>query len=135
MKRILVLTPAALLLAACGGSGKSSKPAGPPLQTVQVSEKEFSITPSTIGLAQTGTYAFHVTNNGQITHAFEIEGNGVEVKPADIQPGQSATLTVKLGTKGSYDAYCPIDGHRSKGMLAKLTVGTMPAGSGSSTVA
>ena len=48
MRRILLLMPLAMALAACGGSMKS-KPAGPPLQTVQVSEKEFSLTPSTIG--------------------------------------------------------------------------------------
>ncbi len=123
MRRIWILVPAALLLSACGGSTKSSTPAGPALQTVQVSEKEFSITPSTINLPKTGTYAFQITNNGTITHAFEIEGNGVEAKSPHIQPGQSATLTVKLSKKGSYDAYCPIDGHRSKGMQAKVNLG------------
>src|SRR5205807_7445972 len=85
-----------------------------------VSEKEFSITPSTINLAQTGTYAFKVTNDGQITHAFALNG----AKTPDIQPGQSATLTIDLSHKGTYDAYCPIDAHRSKGMEAKISIGT-----------
>jgi len=119
VKRIWLLIPLGLLLSACGGgSNKAATTAAPALQTVQISEKEFSITPSTVSLTQTGTYSFKVTNNGQITHAFEINGQ----RTSDIPPGQSATLTVNLSKKGMYDAYCPIDGHRSKGMDAKIAV-------------
>ena len=97
MKRIWLLIPLGLLLSACGGgSNKAATTAAPALQTVQISEKELSIAPSTVSLTQTGTYSFKVTNNGQITDAFEM--------------------------KGMYDAYCPIDGHRSKGMDAKIAV-------------
>ena len=120
MRRIWLLIPLGLLLAACGGgSTKSASPAAA-RQTVQVSEKEFSINPSTISLSQTGTYAFKVTNDGQITHAFQIGSQ----KTGGIAPGRSATLTVNLTHKGMYDAYCPIDGHRSKGMDAKIAVAT-----------
>ena len=133
MTRFLVLAPAVLLLSACGGSSTSPKPAGPALQTIHVSEKEFSITPRAISLPQNGTYAFQITNTGAITHAFEIEGHGVKARSGDIQPGQTMTLTVKLSTKGSYDAYCPIDGHRSKGMQATVT-GGIAAPSGTTTV-
>jgi uncharacterized cupredoxin-like copper-binding protein len=109
---------------------------GPPLKTVQVSEKEFSITPSTMSLGATGTYAFKVTNNGMITHAFEVEGHGVEAKTGNIAPGSSTTLTVDLSQKGDYEAYCPIDGHRARGMEAKVTVGaSAPAGGTSTTQA
>jgi uncharacterized cupredoxin-like copper-binding protein len=94
----------------------------PPRQTVQVSEKEFSITPTTITLSQTGTYAFKVTNDGQITHAFQIGS----AKTLGIAPGQSALLTVLLPHKGRYRAFCPIDGHRSKGMEATIDVGAAP---------
>jgi uncharacterized cupredoxin-like copper-binding protein len=107
---------------------------GPALQTIQVSEKEFSISPSTTSLRRTGTYAFAVSNDGSITHAFEVEGHGVEAKTGDISPGSSTTLTVDLTDKGDYEVYCPIDGHRSKGMLAKLTVGVSAApGTGTGT--
>jgi len=133
MRRGWILVPAVLVLSACGGT--THKAMGPPLKTVQVSEQEFSITPNTISLGATGTYAFKVTNNGAITHAFEVEGHGVESKTGNIAPGSSTTLTVDLSQKGDYDAYCPIDGHRSKGMLAKVTVGAAaPAGGGTTTV-
>ena len=119
MRALCVLFPIALLLSACGGTTKKSVRPAAPLQTVQVTEKEFLITPSTISLAKTGTYTFKVTNNGQITHAFELNGQ----RTSDIAPGQSAALTVDLSKKGTFDAYCPIDGHRSKGMQAKIAVG------------
>jgi uncharacterized cupredoxin-like copper-binding protein len=106
---------------------------GPPLKTVQVSEKEFSITPSTIALASTGTYSFSVMNNGTITHAFELEGHGVKAKTGNISPGSSATLTADLSAKGSYEAYCPIDGHRAMGMQVSITIGAAPAGGGATT--
>jgi uncharacterized cupredoxin-like copper-binding protein len=132
MRRGWILVPAVLVLSACGGT--THKAAGPPLKTVQVSEKEFSITPSTIALGSTGRYSFAVKNNGAITHAFEVEGHGVEAKTGNISPGSSTTLTVDLTAKGSYQAYCPIDGHRARGMQASITVGAAaPAGGGATT--
>jgi uncharacterized cupredoxin-like copper-binding protein len=55
-----------------------------------------------------------VTNKGTIDHALEIEGNGVEEKTGDVQPGAGETLRIKLAKDGSYDLYCPIDGHRGQ---------------------
>jgi plastocyanin len=131
MRRGWILVPAVLVLSACGGT--THKAMGPPLRTVQVTEKEFSITPSTIALGSTGTYSFTVTNNGAITHAFEVQGHGVTAKTGNISPASSATLTVDLSAKGSYQAFCPIDGHRAKGMQASITVGAAPAAGGGAT--
>ncbi len=128
MRRLLVLLPLSLLLAACGGSSSTSDAGGPVRHTIQISEKEYSLEPATISVSKTGTYEFMVTNNGTIAHALEIEGNGVEEKTGDIQPGAGATLRVTLTKDGSYELYCPIDGHRSQGMKGTVTVGS---GSGS----
>jgi plastocyanin len=132
MRRVWILVPAALLLSACGGSsnkfGASSSGSGPPLQTISLSEKEFSITPKSINVSKAGTYTFDVKNDGQVTHALEIEGNGVEQETGHIDPGKSATLTVKLTKTGSYEVYCPIDGHRQSGMEASLKVGAAAGG-------
>jgi uncharacterized cupredoxin-like copper-binding protein len=133
MRWLLLLVPATLLLAACGGGGGSNATkGGAVLQTVQISEKEFSLSPSTVTLTQTGTYEFRITNDGKLTHRFEVEGNGVEAKTGDIAPGSSATLRATLAKTGSYDMYCPIDGHRSQGMKGTIAVGS-PAGSGGTT--
>jgi len=130
MRRVLVLLPLSLLLAACGGSSSPSAGGGPVLQTIQISEKEYSLSPGTVTVSKTGTYEFKVTNNGTIAHALEVEGNGVEEKIGDVQPGASATLRVTLTKDGSYEMYCPIDGHRGQGMQGMVTVGS---GSGGTT--
>jgi uncharacterized cupredoxin-like copper-binding protein len=135
MRRIAVLLGACLALAGCGGGGgsnasenSSTSSAGAPEQTVKISEKEFSLDPSKVSIAKPETVAFHVTNNGQIAHALEIEGNGVEQETETIEPGQTATLTVHLSKTGSYELYCPIDGHKDKGMEGDLTVGGSAGG-------
>jgi uncharacterized cupredoxin-like copper-binding protein len=133
MRRLLILLPLSLLLAACGGSSSSSGGGGPVQQTIQISEKEYSLDPSAVTVSKTGTYEFRVTNNGTIAHALEVEGNGVEEKTGDIQPGAAATLRVTLAKDGSYEVYCPIDGHRSQGMKGTLTVGSGSSSGGTTT--
>jgi plastocyanin len=132
MRRLLVLLPLSLLLAACGGNSSTSEGGGSVQQTIQISEQEYSLDPGTVTVSKTGTYEFKVTNNGKIAHALEVEGNGVEEKTGDIQPGAAATLRVTLAKDGSYELYCPIDGHRSQGMKGTLTVGS-GSGSGGTT--
>jgi plastocyanin len=130
MRRLLVLLPLSLLLAACGGSSSTSVGGAQVQQTIQLSEKEYSLTPSTVRSAKTGTYELEATNNGTIAHALELDGLGVKAKTGNIQPGATATLRVTLANDGSYELYCPIDGHRAQGMRATVTVGT---GSGGTT--
>jgi plastocyanin len=132
MRRLLFLLPLSLSMAACGGSSSPSADGEPVLQTIQISEREYSLAPATVTVSKTGTYDFRVTNNGTIAHALEIEGNGIEKKIGDVQPGTSATLRAMLSKNGSYDLYCPIDGHRSQGMQGRVTVGS-GSGSGGTT--
>jgi plastocyanin len=132
-----VLLPVIGLLAGCGSSSNSSSSSNPSggnvVQTVQISEKEYSLTPGTLTLSKPGTYAFHITNKGTITHAFEVEGNGVEEKSGDIQSGSSSTLNVTFSKNGSYEMYCPIDGHKALGMKGTLAVGSAAGAGGTTT--
>ena len=70
-----------------------------------------------------GRVTLRVQNAGSIPHALEVEGQGLEEKTGLIQPGSSATLTLKLRT-GSYEVYCPVgeDSHKKLGMMAHLNV-------------
>jgi hypothetical protein len=79
-----------------------------------------------------GSYTFVVTNNGKVTHALEINGPGVSgQKTGFLQPGQSANLSVNL-QNGSYDVFCPVDGHKSLGMNLTMNVGSSTGGGGAS---
>jgi len=59
-------------------------------------------------------------------------GTGSTSKIGDIQPGAGVTLRVTLTKDGSYEMYCPIDGHRGRGMQGMVTVGS-GSGSGGTT--
>jgi plastocyanin len=123
--RYVLTTIAVLALAACGGDGNdsgggrtTSAAAGTP---VTMSLVDFALEPKAVQLDAPGTYTFMVTNNGQTSHALEIEGNSVEEETDTLSPGDSGEVTVELAA-GEYELYCPIDGHRAQGMEGTLVV-------------
>jgi plastocyanin len=93
-----------------------------PLQIIQVNETEMSLDPSEITLQQPGAYVFRAVNVGDVVHSLRIEGNGIEEQQTrDIEPGESADLTVTLGP-GTYELDCPVDNHEELGMRGSVTV-------------
>ncbi len=100
-------------------SSVSSPPAGQQV-TVMMTDFRLALPNQTL---TPGTYTFVAVNAGHTVHAIQIDGPGVsdERTPGVVQPGQSATLTVTL-QPGSYDMYCPVDGHRAMGMDTHFTV-------------
>ena len=135
MRRAWILLPG-LLLAGCGGGGGSDEAdnGGAVVQTIQISEKEFSLNPSTVTVPKPGTYEFDVTNDGSVTHAFNVErsGGGDEAETGDIDPGSHKTVKFTFSAGGSYEMYCPVDGHRSEGMEGTIMV-SGAAGGGTTT--
>jgi uncharacterized cupredoxin-like copper-binding protein len=105
---------------ASGGSGSSSGGAA----TVTISETDFKLTPSSPAVDNAGPVTFKVKNDGDTTHALEVEGPNGEVQTDPIAPGKSATLNASLGKPGTYEIYCPIDGHKDKGMKGEIKVGS-----------
>ena len=88
--------------------------------SVEVKLTEYKIEmPASVGA---GVTTFKVTNAGEETHGFEIEGNGIEkaLKPR-LKKGESGSLQVDL-KPGTYKAYCPVHGHKKRGMSLDLTV-------------
>ncbi len=108
MKRIL------LLLALLPGSPE------PTQVSVRLSEWKVDLSQPTIAA---GPVTFVVTNTGQIPHAVEVEGEGIEQETKTIQPGANGTLTLTL-KPGTYEVYCPVGegSHKKLGMEAHLTV-------------
>jgi len=101
---------------------------GAPVGGVQVALREFAITPSSISAPTGGTLV--VTNNGTTVHNFNVQGTSVKTK--DLQPGESATLSVKELKAGSYTVFCGISGHEQAGMQGTLVVGGSGSASGAS---
>src|SRR5215210_4583103 len=146
----LVALVSVLGVAACGGGGvqqkgqeqqqtaaqKVSGGQNPPsgakqivVKTIQVKETEFRLNPAQITLNKPATYVFKAVNSGTTVHALEVEGQGIQEEIEEVQPGQSAELKVKLAA-GTYELYCPVDGHKEEGMEGKVIVKEDSGGSG-----
>jgi uncharacterized cupredoxin-like copper-binding protein len=112
-------TGATAATAATGATGAASTKG----TTITATLTEFKIALSRTDLSP-GTYTFHAVNAGHTVHALEIDGPGVEdqATPGDLQPGQTANLTVTL-KPGTYDVFCPVGDHKTLGMNLELTVG------------
>ncbi|HEY6137961.1 MAG TPA: plastocyanin/azurin family copper-binding protein [Thermoanaerobaculia bacterium] len=97
---------------------RQSPPPAAPAINVQLTEYTIEM-PDTL---TAGTHSFTITNAGTMKHNFAIEGPGVTEKLAsDLMRGDSAPMTVNL-QKGTYTVYCPVDGHRGRGMSRTITV-------------
>jgi plastocyanin len=108
--------------AATGTQTAPAKPAGRPVARVSVSETDFRLKPANPRIDKPGVVEFRATNDGEATHALEVEGPKGEVETKDLAPGESATLRADLGKPGTYTWYCPVGNHRELGMRGKITV-------------
>lgn len=145
----LIATSALLALTGCSSSGSSNGNASTAATTgsaaataaqgsgtsVTVSETEYSLTVSQGSFAP-GTYTFTAKNQGKISHALAISGPGVPTTQTSvIAPGSTTQLTITLQA-GSYELWCPVDGHKALGMDTHIQVGgtsgTTPTSSASS---
>ena len=135
------LAAAAVLLAACGGGGDSqntSAPAGG--AQVNVTLKEWSLTPDKTSVPAGGV-TFTATNDGSFEHemiviktglaadALPIAGGAVDEGAAGdvideipaFASGATETLTVDLGP-GAYVLFCNVGGHYQQGVRSAFTV-------------
>jgi len=127
------LLPVMFTLAACGGGSSSShkmnSASGAPKTTqgagnqITATETEYHIQLSQMTL-QPGATTFVAVNKGKVGHSLEINGPGVSNQriAGTVSPGSSKPLTVTLQA-GSYEIFCPIDGHKGLGMDVHITVG------------
>jgi uncharacterized cupredoxin-like copper-binding protein len=130
MRRIVALAAVFAVLSGCGsddGDDAASEPSSAaPRQTITITETDFALDPKSVDLEEPGTYAFEVVNNGQVAHALEVEGEGIEEETKTLQPGERATLTVALES-GSYELYCPVGDHKDRGMVGAVEIKAAPA--------
>jgi uncharacterized cupredoxin-like copper-binding protein len=146
MARSVVLSAAAAavvlsLAVGCagGGGGEGGANANAPsgagakgsvLKTIRIQETEYSLKPADITLKKPGLYVLKVVNSGSITHALEVDGEGLEEYSKKIEPGQSTQLRLDLGKAGTYELTDPVDHHEEKGMEGKIIVKEGSGGQG-----
>lgn len=114
--------PPAASSSAAAPSAAASSPAAGGTTAVTATETEFHIALSMKSFSP-GTYKFTAVDKGHLQHNLVINGPGVnQAKTAGLlSPGQSASVTVTL-SKGSYDIFCGVPGHKAQGMNVEITV-------------
>jgi plastocyanin len=70
--------------------------------------------------AKAGKVTIAFTNASSTPHAVEVAGKGVAQK-SQVVTSANSSVTANL-KPGTYDFYCPVDGHRAAGMEGKLVV-------------
>ena len=87
---------------------------------VRLSEWKVEVSAATV---PAGPVVFHVANAGQIEHAFEVEGKGLEQVSGPIAAGAEGMLNVTL-KPGRYELYCPVGNgaHKQAGMKTTIKV-------------
>jgi plastocyanin len=127
----LLAVASVLALAGCGGDDSSSSGSGS-----SSSSSSSSGGGSTIAVAadpdgalkfdktklnaKAGSVTIDFTNDSKIPHAVAVEGNGIDKDGKTITGGKNS-LTVDL-KPGTYEFYCPVDGHKEAGMKGTLVV-------------
>jgi len=108
-----IMPPTSSMRAEAASGARNSADVG-----VQLTDYQIRM-PDVVGA---GSRRFKITNSGKEMHNFVIEGPGISRKlNSDLGRGDSIEVTVQL-KPGSYTIYCPVDGHRGKGMQRTLVV-------------
>lgn len=112
--------PFLLLLGFVSGCSAPGSNQPPPVVSIRLTE--YKVTPAEITL-DAGTYSFTGLNRGGISHALELTGNGIDAHTKDFsyQPGHAESFSITL-KPGTYQFFCPVDGHRAMGMVGTLVI-------------
>jgi plastocyanin len=141
MRRLTLLAAlAALVLAGCGGSDKEKAATSTPTPTATAASNSSSSASSGGGevvklsadksqlkfntdklSAKAGSVTLEMANPSGIPHAVAVEGNGVDKDGNTVGNGGTSKVTADL-KPGTYEFYCPVDGHKQAGMKGTLTV-------------
>ncbi len=95
----------------------------------KVTLSEFKLDPSMISAAVDSSLT--VTNGGTVAHNFAVKDTNIRTKM--LNPGESATVSLKGLKAGNYTAICEVPGHADSGMKAMLMIGGSGGGSGAAT--
>ena len=132
----VLLCMVGMTLAACGDSPATPTTAPPPtvpatnttaaasgdVQEVQLSIKEWQITPSNVEV-KAGKVRFIVTNAGTMSHNITILQNGDVIGATPTFAPSEGPKTIEVELKaGTYNMMCSLPGHAARGQTGTITV-------------
>ena len=83
--------------------------------SITVAMKDYSFGPKVIAGKPGSTVHVKLVNNTGNEHNFKIDGQKAD---ADVEPGEDATVSVKIPTSGSVQFYCEY--HKGLGMVGTV---------------
>lgn len=122
-----VLTPLATPTLPPPPPTPTPRPTPAPL-TVAVEMNEFKITPDEITVQVGQQLTINLKNSGRFPHNLYVHGMQAinDKMGANLQGGESRTVTVSFDQAGLFPFYCPVGPHENRGMYGMLKV-TGPA--------
>jgi plastocyanin len=108
---LAVVAISVALFAACGSS-KSSGSSASSGNTVKMTAKDFSYSPTAVSTKQ-GKVTFAVQNRGTVEHNLTVEGLKIN---KDVKAGESASVTVDA-KPGTYAFHCEYHPTKMKGTI------------------
>ncbi len=130
MKKLLLISTlivAGIVLGFYAVSGASAQT----MQTIRVSEKEFSLTPNTFTVQMGQPVEVTVTNNGAVQHNLSFtspSGKTTKLFAANLNPGQTQTAQFTFTEAGDWTMFCPVPGHEQAGMKGVVHVTATSSG-------
>ncbi|HET9723280.1 MAG TPA: multicopper oxidase domain-containing protein [Actinomycetota bacterium] len=118
----------ALVAAACTGAtsggetpgGEAAAASAP--GTYAIALTDFALDPDQVTAPAGQDLVFQVSNDGTSPHTFAVDtGDGLK-ETAQLQSGETATLTVPALAAGDYKILCTVPGHEDIGMVGTLAV-------------
>jgi plastocyanin len=114
------------LIAFAVGTGVAILPAALADRTVPENMTEFAFDNASVTAQAGETVHFALVNAGQFPHSLAFDqADGVHVlaEPEDaVAPGDSGMVDVTFSAPGTYTFFCPVPGHRERGMVGMVTV-------------
>jgi uncharacterized cupredoxin-like copper-binding protein len=96
-----------------GGGGSKIKISADPSGALKFDKSSLS--------AKAGKVTITMDNPSPVQHSVGIKGNGLDEKGNTVSKGGVSTVSASL-KPGTYEFYCPVDGHEQAGMKGTLTV-------------
>jgi plastocyanin len=102
------------------GSGASSSGGGGSTLRLSADTSKLAFDKTSLS-AKAGKVTLVMSNPSGIPHAVAVEGKGVDKDGKTVQKGGTSKVSATL-KPGTYEFYCPVDGHKAAGMKGTLVV-------------